>query len=87
MERETVLNGFRIGEYELSNDEFYKIFEQKYSQGMNYVSVSTNQAKEEIKQQDFIEWAKFLAEKKIYFSFEGGGQRASAAERGFPQRW
>ena len=78
MEREIILNGFRIGEYSLNNEEFYKVFDQKYSDGMNYVSISTNQAKEPIKQQDFIDWAKFLVERNIYFSFTGGGSRPPA---------
>ena len=42
MKRELILNGFRIGEYTLSNEEFYQVFEQKYRDGMNYVGISSN---------------------------------------------
>ena len=78
MKKEKILNGFRIGEYSMSDKEFYETFEQKYAEGMNYVSISLNQAKEPVTQENFIEWAKFLADKKMYFYFTGGGNRAEA---------
>ncbi len=82
MKRELILNGFRIGEYTLSNEEFYQVFEQKYRDGMNYVGISTNICDERdelgspFPQETFIEWAKFLTDKKMYFYFgSGGGNR------------
>ena len=86
MERDLVLNGFRIGEYSLDYDEFFRVFEQKYSEGMNYVCISTGVAGKagiEFSQQDFIDWAKFLTDKKVYFSFTGGGKYRAHA--GFTQ--
>jgi hypothetical protein len=53
----------------LDYDEFFRVFEQKYSEGMNYAYISTGVAGKagiEFSQQDFIDWAKFLADKKVY---------------------
>ena len=79
MKRELILNGFRIGEYGLSNEEFYEVFEDKYTEGMNYVGISVPEVDgktgEPFTQENFIEWTKFLAEKKVYFYYTGGGNR------------
>ena len=79
MKKELILNGFRIGEYGLSKEEFYEVFEKKYTEGMNYVGISVpkvdNKTGEPFTQENFIEWTKFLAEKKVYFYYTGGGNR------------
>lgn len=81
MDRDFIYNGYRIGEYGLSFEELFEIVEKKHSEGMNYVTISTGidtKTGEPFTQQDFIEWAKYLTDKKIFFSFGGGGQRAHA---------
>ena len=79
MKRELILNGFRIGEYRQGNEEFYEVFRQKYVEGMNYVGISTfptdNKTGDPLTQENYIDWARFLAGKKIYFYFTGGGNR------------
>ncbi len=76
MEREKIFNGFRVGEYKMNNEEFYKQFEQKYCEGMNYVGISTFPPDApnggEITQENYLEWAKYLSDRKVYFYFNGG---------------
>ena len=81
MKREKIYNGFRIGEYTLSKEEFYEMFDLKYADGMNYVGISSNvthvdkRTGKPFTQEDYIEWAKFFTEKKVYFYFAGGCDR------------
>lgn len=81
MERDLILNGYRIGEYRLLPEEVFNQIEQKYSEGMNYVAITPGipgKPNDSYPQECFVEWAKYLAEKKMYFSFGGGGQREHA---------
>ncbi len=75
MEKDLIINGFRMGEYSFDPNKIEEEFNWKWREGMNYASISTNHAKEEIPQETFIKMAKFFADKKIYFSFDGGGHR------------
>ena len=82
MKRDKILNGFRIGQYGLSADEFYDIIEKKSNDGINFVSICTYGGDKKtgapFKQEEFIEWAKYLADKKMYFYCNGGGYHEHA---------
>ena len=79
MEKDMIINGFRIGEYSFDPDKVIEEVEMKYSEGMNLAALSTNHFKgDAIPQHYFIEWAKYFTERKIYFSFNGGGYRKEA---------
>lgn len=82
MEKDLVLNGYRIGEYSLTSESVYEQIDSKYAEGMNYIAISTGAAwkgEEPVRQEEFIEWAKYLTEKKMYFSFSGGGDYRPSA--------
>lgn len=68
MERDLVLNGVRIGEYEFTPEiAIKKLKEESIFYGMNYASISacnTDYGKE-----FYVELARLLAEHKIYFDF------------------
>ncbi len=68
MERDLVINGIRIGEYEfIPENVIDEIQEKCIDQGMNYVAFSIGTAKPELAY--FEKWAEFLRDNKIYFTF------------------
>ena len=64
MEKDLIINGFRMGEYSFDPNKIEEEFNWKWREGMNYASISTNHAKEEIPQETFIKMAKFFTDKK-----------------------
>ena len=78
MERDLVLNGFRVPSdgTKLDPDKFYEIIERKRAEGMNLVGIWAANTDKEISQETFIEWARYLTDSKMYFFFRGGGDRA-----------
>ncbi len=79
MNKDEIINGFRVGIHDFDPEKVIDVIEKKQTEGMNYVSISTNHMPgggDKIDQKYFIEWAKYLTERKIYFSFSGGGYRA-----------
>lgn len=75
MERDLIINGFRIYEYDCDPDKFVEEVEAKYADGMNYVHIATNQCKlpDGVPQHYYLEWAKYLTERKMYFCITAGG--------------
>lgn len=82
MKRDLVINGFRIGVHSFDPEKVIDEINEKYSEGMNYVQISVNTYGKEISQHYYLEWAKYLSDRKMYFGFSGGGQRKHA---GFTQ--
>lgn len=83
MKNDVIINGVRLGEYDLSIDTVIEQINEKcISRGMNYVAISMFGTRfnmtEQVEQHHFIEWAKYCAENKVYFSIPGGGQRPHA---------
>ena len=75
MERDLIINGFRIYEYDCDPDKFVEEVEAKYVDGMNYVHIATNQCKlpDGVPQHYYLEWAKYLTKRKMYFCITAGG--------------
>ncbi len=68
MERDIVLNGIHIGEHSFEPDKVIdEIYERCVKPGLNFVTIRTRT--DRVPQHYFIEWAKYLAENKIYFVF------------------
>ena len=68
MNRDIVLNGIHIGEHSFDvAGIIQEIRDRVIAQGLNFVTIRTRAAS--IPQEAFIEWAKFMAENKIYFCF------------------
>lgn len=69
MERDIVLNGVHIGEHSFNPNEILdEIRTRCVEKGFNFVSIRPR-GTEEYDQSYYIEWAKYLAENKIYFAF------------------
>ena len=68
MDRDIVLNGIHIGEHSFKVDSILQeIKDRVISQGLNFVTLRTKGSN--IPQEAFVEWARFLAENRIYFCF------------------
>ncbi len=68
MERDRILNGIHIGEHSFEPENVInEIYKRCVVPGLNFVTIRTG--REQIPQDYFIEWAKYLAEHKIYFIF------------------
>lgn len=76
--RDLILNGFRIGEFGFDPEKVIDEFNEKYSEGMNYVGIWVNTHGKEMPQHYYLEWAKYFSDRKIYFFFRGGGDRRHA---------
>ena len=78
IKKDIVLNGFRIPSdgTQMDVNKFYEIVDEKRAEGMNFVGIWAANFGVEISQETFIDWAKYLAEKEMYFFFRGGGDRA-----------
>ena len=74
--RDLILNGLRIGGSGFYPDELIDLVEKKYAEGMNLVGIWGALSKTEIPQQYFLDWARYFADRKIYFFYRGGGDRA-----------
>jgi len=76
-DRDLIINGYRVGEYEFDPDKIIDVIEAKYAEGMNYVHISTSwdMPEDEIPQHYFLEWAEYLTARKMYFCFNGGYDR------------
>ena len=65
------LNGIRLGEYELDPDKVIdEIYEKCVLGRKNYTAISVRRT--DIPDERFYEWAKYLADNKIYFHFSWG---------------
>ncbi|MBO5879943.1 MAG: hypothetical protein J6Q68_05270 [Clostridia bacterium] len=65
------LNGIRIGEYKIDPETLIDEIREKCVDGRkNYTIISVRRT--DIEDEKFIEWAKFLAQNKIYFQFAWG---------------
>ena len=65
------LNGIRLGEYELDPEKVIdEIYEKCVVGRKNYTAISVRRT--DIPDEKFYEWAKYLAENKIYFHFAWG---------------
>jgi len=65
------LNGIRLGEYELDPDGVIdEIYEKCILGRKNYTAISVRRT--DIPDEKFYEWAKYLADNKIYFHFAWG---------------
>ncbi len=72
MERDFVLNGIHIGEHNFEPEKVIdEIYERCVKPGFNFVTIRPRYHSRDIDvpQHYFIEWAKYLAEHKIYFIF------------------
>ena len=79
MKKELILNGVHIGELGFDKEHIIEeIKERCIVPGFNFVTIRP--PLEEISQQSFIEWAKYLAENKIYFIFLYATQHAPAGK-------
>ena len=66
MERDIIMNGVHIGEHSFEPDKVIEeIYERCVVSGLNFVTIRTQ--REIVPQHYFIEWARYLAENKIYF--------------------
>ncbi|MBE6965335.1 MAG: hypothetical protein E7441_04790 [Ruminococcaceae bacterium] len=69
MERDIILNGVHVGEHSFVPDKILdELRERVVEPGFNFVSIRPRRGGE-IPQEFYIEWAKYLAENKIYFAF------------------
>ena len=81
VERDLVLNGVKIGEYKpLVADNVIDMINNKcIARGMNYMSLAPYQyckeGETELPEHYLYAWAKHCADNRIYFSFNGGGDR------------
>lgn len=67
-EKDLILNGIHIGEHSFKpQDVIQEIYDRCIKPGYNFVTIRTN--REQVPQEYFIEWAKYLAQNKIYFIF------------------
>ncbi len=72
MERDIVLNGIHIGEHGFEPEKIIdEIYERCVKTGLNFVTLRPTyiRRRDEIPQHYFIEWAKYLADHKIYFIY------------------
>ena len=68
MERDLILNGVRIGEYQFSPEiAMKKLKEECLPFGMNYVEISA--CNTDYGKDFYVELARTLAENKVYFDF------------------
>ena len=68
MDRDQILNGIHIGEHSFDPENVInEIYERCVVPGLNFVTIRTR--REQVPQNYFIRWAKYLAEHKIYFIF------------------
>ncbi len=77
MERDAIIHGFRVNKNISVFDKIIDEIREKSACGMNlvYIPIYTQ---ENVGQEYFLEWAKYLADNKIYFIFPGGGPRKAA---------
>ena len=67
--RDTVLNGIHIGEHSFVPEKVIdEIYERVIKPGFNFVTIRTRR-NVEVPSHYFVEWAKYLAENKVYFVF------------------
>ena len=72
MEKDIILHGVHIGEHSFESDKIIdEINERCIKPGFNFVTLRLGSPlrNDEIPQQNLIDWAKYLAENKIYFTF------------------
>ncbi len=68
MEKDIILSGVHIGEHSFNHKDLIpELFERCVKPGYNFVTIRTR--RELVEPKYFIEWAKYLAEHKIYFVF------------------
>ena len=68
MERDFILNGIHIGEHSLEPEKVKEEIRKRCIEpGLNMVTIRPTRTF--VPQHYFVEWAKFLAENKIYFNF------------------
>ncbi len=78
MKKDKIYNGIRVGVHSFEPEKIIDEINERCKEGMNYIAFSTNcmvGGESAVEQKYYIEWAKYLADKKIYFSFDGGGFR------------
>ncbi|MBR2181023.1 MAG: hypothetical protein IJ949_03940 [Oscillospiraceae bacterium] len=72
MERDIVFSGVHIGEHSIDPANFInELRERCVEPGYNFVTIRTgyNNNRPVIEDKYFIQWAKYLAENKVYFVF------------------
>ena len=72
MERDIVLNGIHIGEHNFKAENMIEeLYNRCVKPGYNFVTIRPFYMgrRDELPQEYYIEWAKYLAENKIYFIF------------------
>ncbi len=72
MDRDIILNGIHIGEHGFEPEKIKdEIYERCIKSGLNFVTLRPcyKTRRNEIPQHYFVEWARYLAENKIYFIF------------------
>lgn len=68
-EKDFILNGIHIGEHSfVPADVKDEIYERVIKPGFNFVTIRTTRSMD-IPQHYFVEWARYLAENKVYFVF------------------
>lgn len=68
MNKEKIYNGIHIGEHSFVHENVLKELETRVVKpGCNFVTIRTR--KEQVAPEYFYEWAKYLAENKVYFVF------------------
>jgi len=73
MKKDFILNGIHVGEHlritDNADEVFAEIKERCVNPGHNFLMIRACYGTAKISQETFVEWAKYLAEKKIYFMF------------------
>lgn len=68
MERDIIVHGVHVGEHSFEVDKIKEeINERVVKKGMNFVTLRI--ARREVPDDVYVEWAKFMAENKVYFMF------------------
>ena len=65
-----ILYGLHIGEHGFEVDKVLdELKENCVARGMNFVTLRTGKTRDPIPKKNFVEWASYLAENKVYFMF------------------
>ena len=68
MKQDVILNGINIGELSFDKDLMIsEIKERCIDKGFNFVSIRPRG--DQLEQEAFVNWAKYLAENQVYFAF------------------
>lgn len=78
MKKDIVINGIRLGEYDFIPENVMDELKECVKNNMNYAAFSIG-PKQKIEPEYFEQWAKYLAENKVYFTFTTAGATGNLA--------